>query len=84
VTDAERIALWSHIGNIIRLTTLVSVREATDARDAAESQALHALLLDPLHVPGTQDENLVNYRLLKAFAIFRTEIEGLRSIDFTD
>jgi hypothetical protein len=76
--DSEAEELCAYVGNLIRLAAVVQPRDAKTLCRVAEEETLHAVLLNPRHIPATARDNLINYKLLQAFAEFRREIERIR------
>jgi hypothetical protein len=81
--DPEVEELCAYIGNLIRLAAAVPPRDARALCQVAEEEALHAILLNPRRTPVNERDNLINYKLLHAFAEFRREIETIREMPET-
>ena len=77
-TDDKMTDVWSAVGNLIRIASVLEPREVKAACTAADLAPLHIMLLDPRHTPRTPRQHLLNRQLLAAFAEFRDQIEVIR------
>ena len=78
--------ICSTIGNVARIATVVELREAVAACEAAEHRPLDLVLLDPHRKPISPHEHLQNRKILEAFVQFRWHLEAIRRefLDGTD
>ena len=70
--------ICSTIGNVARIATVVELREAVAACEAAEHRPLDLVLLDPHRKPISRHEHLQNRKILEAFVQFRWHLEAIR------
>ncbi len=70
--------ICSTIGNVARIATVVELREAVAACEAAEQRPLELVLLDPHRKPNSAHEHLQNRKILEAFVQFRWHLEAIR------
>ena len=76
--------ICSTIGNVARIATVVELREAVAACEAAEQRPLDLVLLDPHRKPVSRHEHLQNRKILEAFVQFRWHLEAIQREFFDD